>query len=80
MENELEENDPVKNHKAELYGEVLLSTFYMIEPDVFQKESIAIGKVLAKSSDAKLLPLQNNKKHNQSCSNTSSSLFEHVPR
>ncbi|XP_014616508.1 PREDICTED: lisH domain-containing protein ARMC9-like [Polistes canadensis] len=81
LENELEENDPVKNHRTELYGEVLLSTCYMITPSAFQNESIAIGKVLAKSSDAKLLPLQNNKKHTQSCSNTSSSLLlEHIPR
>ncbi|XP_047358892.1 lisH domain-containing protein ARMC9-like isoform X2 [Vespa velutina] len=80
LENELEENDPVKNHKAELYGEVLLSTCYMITPDVFQKESVAISKALTKTSDTKLLPLQNNKKHNQSCSNTSLSLLEHVPR
>ncbi|KAI4492133.1 hypothetical protein M0802_010030 [Mischocyttarus mexicanus] len=81
LENELEENDPVKNHKTELYGEVLLSTCYMITVDAFQKESVAIDKVLAKSSDTKLLPLRNNKKHNQSCSNTSSSLLlEHIPR
>ncbi|XP_046825578.1 lisH domain-containing protein ARMC9-like isoform X2 [Vespa crabro] len=80
LENELEENDPVKNHKAELYGEVLLSTCYMITPDVFQKESVAISKALTKTSDTKLLPLQNHKKHNQSCSNTSLSLLEHVPR
>ncbi|KAK2582569.1 hypothetical protein KPH14_004858 [Odynerus spinipes] len=81
LENELEENDPVKNHKAELYGEVLLSTCYMITPDALQKEPSTINKFLEKISDAKLLPLQKNKQHNKFCSNNCLPLLlEQTPR
>lgn len=80
LENELEENDPVKNHKAELYGEVLLSSCYMIRPDTLQMEPPIINKVLESVSDKKSLPLQKNKQHKLCSNNCLPLLFEHTPR